>query len=87
MYSHLLTCVDGPLFEQTCILVQLPAVSSCMLPGDCEHFLILENTKENTKMEGLHRINSNINTHFQILQEAAIQTKYLTHRLFSIAWP
>uniref|UniRef100_A0A8C9XJ21 Uncharacterized protein n=1 Tax=Sander lucioperca TaxID=283035 RepID=A0A8C9XJ21_SANLU len=34
MYSHLLTCVDGPLFEQTCILVQLPAVSSCMLPGD-----------------------------------------------------
>lgn len=41
MNACLLTCVDGPLLEQACVFVQLPAMSSCMLPGNCEHRLIL----------------------------------------------
>lgn len=51
VYSRLLTCVDGPLFEQTCVLVQLPAVSSGMLPGNWEHRLILEITRGDTELE------------------------------------
>ncbi len=51
VYSRLLTCVDGPLFEQTCVLVQLPAVSCGMLPGNGEHRLILQNTKGDTVLE------------------------------------
>lgn len=48
VYSRLLTCVDGPSFEQTSVLVHLPAVSSCMLPGNGEYFLLLENKKIKT---------------------------------------
>lgn len=39
-----LTCVDGPLLEKTCVLLQVPAMTGCMLPGNCEHGLILQNT-------------------------------------------
>lgn len=39
-----LTCVDGPLLEKTCVLLQVPAMTGCMLPGNGEHGLFLQNT-------------------------------------------
>lgn len=64
MHSQLRTCVNGPLFEQACVLVQLPTMASCMLPGYREHRLVLEQTKRNSKFGRLwlhnqHRQNRN----------------------------
>uniref|UniRef100_A0A8B9RJE7 Uncharacterized protein n=1 Tax=Astyanax mexicanus TaxID=7994 RepID=A0A8B9RJE7_ASTMX len=40
-----LTCVNGPLFEQTSVFVHFPAVTGSVLPRNGEHFLILKKTK------------------------------------------
>uniref|UniRef100_A0A3Q3N944 Uncharacterized protein n=1 Tax=Mastacembelus armatus TaxID=205130 RepID=A0A3Q3N944_9TELE len=62
--SCLLTCVDGPLLEQTGVFVQLPAVTGCVLPGDGEHRLVLEDTKQNAEfaqsLKYEHRCSSNL---------------------------
>uniref|UniRef100_A0A3B3WR97 Uncharacterized protein n=1 Tax=Poecilia mexicana TaxID=48701 RepID=A0A3B3WR97_9TELE len=40
--SCLLTCMDGPFFEQTGVFVKLPTMSSSVLPWNREHCLLLQ---------------------------------------------
>lgn len=44
--AHVLTCVDGPLLEETGVLLQVPAVTGCMLPWNGKHGLLLEDTQQ-----------------------------------------
>lgn len=44
--AHMLTCVDGPLLEETGVLLQVPAVTGCVLPWNSKHGVILEDTQQ-----------------------------------------
>lgn len=44
--AHVLTCVDGPLLEETGVLLQVPAVTGCVLPRNGKDGLILEDTRQ-----------------------------------------
>lgn len=38
--------MNGPLLEKTCVLLQIPAMTGCMLPWNGEGGLILEDTEQ-----------------------------------------
>lgn len=46
VFAHMLTSVDGPLLEETGVLLQVPAVTGCMLPWNGEGVLFLEDTEQ-----------------------------------------